>query len=234
MPAIPREGANLSSMCGRYTLRNPTGHRWIDPQIAGGLPPRYNIAPGQQVLTLGHDREGERVTRLALWGFQPHWLPGGRRAPINARIEGAAERPLFRRACVAGRCLVPADGWFEWQAAEAGPKQPFLFHRPDDGLFFLAGLAARDANDRPTLAILTRDADGRCAPIHPRMPVVVPSDDAAAAWLEEPTPADAIDALAGGDAGALAIDPVSRRVNRPENDDPACVRVQGEQPDAGG
>ncbi len=223
-----RAGANLRTMCGRYTLRNPTGHRWIDPQIAGGVPPRYNIAPGQQVLTLGRDREGERVTRLAVWGFHPHWLPAGRRAPINARIEGAAERPLFRRACAAGRCLVPADGWYEWQTADSGPKQPWLFHRPDDALLFFAGLAARDENDRPTLAILTRDADARCAPIHQRMPVVVPSDEVAAAWLEAETPADAIEVVAAADAGALSIDPVSRRVNRPENDDPACVRVQTE------
>ena len=138
---------------------------------------------------------------------------------------------MFRRACVAGRCLVPADGWFEWQAADTGPKQPFLFHRPGDALFFFAGLAARDANDRPTLAIVTREADARCAPIHQRMPVVVPSDEAASAWLEAVTPADAIDAVAAGDAGALSIDPVSRRVNRPGNDDPACVRVQQEGPD---
>ncbi|MEF8833604.1 MAG: SOS response-associated peptidase [Halofilum sp. (in: g-proteobacteria)] len=220
-------------MCGRFTLRNPTGHPWIDPEVAGGLPPRYNIAPGQQVLTLGRDREGKRVTRLALWGFHPHWLQSGRRAPINARIEGAAERPMFRRACAAGRCLVPADGWYEWQAADTGPKRPFLFHRPDDALFFFAGLAVRDANDRPTLAVLTRDADARCAPIHQRMPVVVPSDEVASAWLEAATPADAIEAVAAADAATLSIDPVSRRVNRPENDDPACVRVQREEPGDG-
>ncbi|MFW5970157.1 MAG: SOS response-associated peptidase [Halofilum sp. (in: g-proteobacteria)] len=217
-------------MCGRYTLRNPTGHPWIDPEIAGGVPPRYNIAPGQQVLTLGRDREGERVTRLAHWGFHPHWLPAQRRSPINARIEGVADKPLFRRACAAGRCLVPADGWYEWQARASGSKQPFFFHRPDDGAFFFAGLAARDGAGRPTLAILTRDADPHAAAVHTRMPVVVPDEEAALGWLDAVDASSALSLLTASTPGALAIDPVSRRVNRPENDDPACVRVQREEP----
>lgn len=216
-------------MCGRYTLRDPSGHRWLDATIVTGLPPRYNVAPSQTVPVIGRDRDGAWVTRLARWGFRPRWLPVDRKAPINARIESAPDKPLFRAACARGRCLVPADGWFEWQAVERGPKQPYFFHRDDDGVFFFAGLGARDADDRPTLAILTTDADAEAARVHPRMPAVLGGDDRARAWLEA---AEAGEALAAARAGppALRIDPVSRHVNRPEHDDPGCVRPV----DAGG
>jgi putative SOS response-associated peptidase YedK len=210
-------------MCGRYTLRHPTGHRWIDPDVAGRLPPRYNIAPSQQVPVVGRDREGARVTRLALWGFHPHWLPEGRRSPINARLEGVAERPLFRGACARGRCLVPADGWYEWQAADNGPKQPFLFHRGDDAVFFFAGVAARDAEGRTTLAIVTREADAQSRTVHERMPVVLGDEAAATGWLDAPDAASAVAGADAANAGTLRIEPVSRRVNRPDNDDPRCV-----------
>lgn len=211
-------------MCGRYTLRSPTGHRWIDPDVGGGLPPRYNIAPSQQVPLVGRDRGGERVTRIALWGFHPHWLPAGRRSPINARLEGVAERPLFRGACARGRCLVPADGWYEWQAADAGPKQPFLFHRPDDAVFFFAGVAARDADGRTTFAIVTREADAPSSRVHARMPAVLADDEAARQWLDADGATAAVGALRATTAGEMRIEPVSRRVNRPDNDDPRCVQ----------
>ncbi len=211
-------------MCGRYTLRSPTGHAWIDPQVAGGLAPRYNIAPSQQVPVVGRDREGQRVTRVAAWGFHPHWFPADRRSPINARLEGVAQRPLFRGACAHGRCLVPADGWFEWQAADGGPKRPFLFHRADDAVFFFAGIAARDAEGGTTMAILTREADARAAFVHPRMPAVLADDAAAAGWLDAASGEEAVAAAAASGARELRIDPVSRRVNRPDNDDPRCVQ----------
>lgn len=210
-------------MCGRYTLRNPTGHRWIDPEVAGGFPPRYNIAPSQQVPVVGRDREGDRVTRFAIWGFHPDWLAPDRRSPFNARIEGVAQRPLFRGACARGRCLVPADGWYEWQAAQAGPKRPFLFHRPDDGVFFFAGVAARDGDGRTTFAIVTRDADARSRPVHERMPVVLVDDEAATGWLDADGASAAVAAAQAVVPGDLRIEPVGRRVNRPENDDPRCV-----------
>lgn len=214
-------------MCGRYALRNPTGHRWIDPEVAGGFPPRYNIAPSQQVPVVGRDRDGERVTRAAVWGFHPHWLAAHRRSPINARLEGVAERPLFRAACTRGRCLVPADGWYEWQAADTGPKRPFLFHRFDDAVFFFAGVAARDAAGQTTFAIVTREADAQSRAVHARMPVVLGDEAAAGGWLDAPDAAAAVAAAGSSPAGTLAVEPVSRRVNRPDNDDPRCVQVLG-------
>lgn len=192
--------------------------------MAGGAPPRYNICPGQQVLTLGYDRSGQCVTRPAHWGFHPHWLPSSRRSPINARVEGAEQRPLFRRACHNGRCLVPADGWFEWQARASGPKLPYFFHLADDALFFFAGIAARGADGTPTLAILTRDADAESAAVHTRMPVALGNDTLASGWLEAGSAQEALALASTAEAPRLIIEPVSRRVNRPEHDDPACVR----------
>jgi putative SOS response-associated peptidase YedK len=212
-------------MCGRYTLRDPRGHRWLAevPDDLGA--PRYNIAPSQRVLVAGTDADGARRVAGARWGFRPRWLDSDRRAPINARAESAADKPMFRGAFRRGRCLVPADGWYEWQARPRGPKQPWFFHRPDDGVFFFAGLAATDAEGERTMAILTTDANGVAAPIHGRMPVVLADDAAASAWLDpnaaESTLRDLLAPAADGDTEAW---PVGRVVNRPDNDRPEVVR----------
>jgi putative SOS response-associated peptidase YedK len=198
------------------------------------MPPRYNIAPAQTVLALGRDRQGAHVTHRAGWGFQPHWLPGHRKAPINARVEGVRDKPLFRRACERGRCLIPTDGWFEWRAREDGGRQPYFFHLPQDPVFFFAGLAARDANGRTSVAIVTTVARGDAAVVHPRMPVMLASDDAAAGWLDAESAEAAVSAVPDEPGSGLAVDPVSRRVNRPANDDPACLRAPtDETPGAG-
>lgn len=211
-------------MCGRYTLRDPRGHRWLAevPDDLGA--PRYNIAPSQDVLVAGRDAEGERVVRSARWGFRPRWLSSDRRPPINARAETAASTPMFRSAFRRGRCLVPADGWYEWQARERGPKQPYFFHRPDDGVFFFAGLAATDAEGRRTMAIVTTDANAVAKPVHGRMPVVLPGDDAAAAWIDPDTAQSTLaDLLAPAPDAATAAHPIGRAVNRPDNDGPQLL-----------
>ena len=212
-------------MCGRFTLRAPRGHPWLEgvPQDLGA--PRYNIAPTQQVLLVGQNGEGRRVVRSAHWGFRPRWLPTGRRAPINARADSAADKPMFRKAYQTGRCLVPADGWYEWQARESGPKQPYFFHRPDDGVFWLAGLAARDPQGRATMAILTTDANAPSARVHERMPVVIPDDEAAARWIEPETPEGVLrELLVPVRDDYIEHYPISRAVNRPENDNPRILQ----------
>ena len=218
-------------MCGRYTLRNPRGHPWLADAAHELERSRYNIAPSQSVLALGRDREGVRRVRAATWGFHPEWLPENRRAPINARAETAATTPMFRRAFARGRCLIPADGWYEWQAREQGPKVPWFFHRPDDGVFFFAGLATRDREHQTRVAILTTDANETARTVHSRMPLMLADDDAAGAWLDpradleklstllQPPPSDLVEAH-----------PVNRRVNKPENDDPGCVQQQPDEP----
>lgn len=229
-------------MCGRYTLRHP--ERLLSPeqlleqiderrrrqgQDQGENPDvvqraRYNIAPSQPILVVGRDAEGERVTRIATWGFRPKWLQRDRRAPINARAETVATTPMFRQAFRRSRCLVPADGWYEWQAQPSGPKVPYFFHRPDDEAFWFAGVATTDAAGEPTAAILTTDANETAAPIHSRMPLVLPDDETAAAWIDADAPATQLEELLRPPgARLLETYPVSRRVNKPANDDPECI-----------
>lgn len=212
-------------MCGRYALRNPRGHDWLAAASDDLGAPRYNIAPGQPITVVARDRSGARVVRAVNWGFRPHWWQEARRAPINARAEGVADRPLFRRAFAHGRCLVPADGWYEWQASESGPKRPYFFHRPDDAVFWFAAIAARDAQDRPNAAIITRAAASGFAGIHERMPAVLTDDDAAATWIDPATDRDRLLALllAGDDDMGIVTHAVGRAVNRPENDGPELV-----------
>lgn len=208
-------------MCGRYSLRNPRGHRWLADAPEGTLRPRYNIAPSQRVVVLGRSAEGERVARTATWGFRPRWLEGKRKPPINARAETAATTPMFRTAFQRGRCLLPADGWYEWQSQERGPKVPYFFHRPDDALFWLAGLATTDAEGERTVAVLTTDANATARAIHGRMPVMLPDDEAAAAWIEPEADAGSLeDVLRPAPDEFIDTYPVSRRVNKPDNYDP--------------
>lgn len=217
-------------MCGRYTLRDlrriPAPVELLerferDGEAAALLAPRYNIAPGQRVIVVGRDAEGEQVVRAATWGFRPRWLPADRKAPINARSESVADKPMFRGAFRKGRCLVPADGWYEWQDRSQGPKLPHFFRRPDDAVFWFAGLAATDAGGDRTMAILTTDANAAARPVHARMPVVL-DDDAAPAWID-PDAADSTlrDLLAPNPP--IEAYPISRAVNRPQNDGPELI-----------
>ena len=196
-------------MCGRYTLTRANAR---DVARALGfdelsetrieLRPRYNIAPGQRnpVVYLGD--EGP-VLDEARWGFER--TAGG--ITINARSETATRTAMFRDAFRDGRCLVPADGFFEWRR-EGRINQPYLFRKGDDGLFVMAAL-----RDRGRYVVLTRDAEGSAADIHDRMPVILEPVDARR-WLDEGTI---------GKAPALTRTAVSPRVNRVEHDDPACV-----------
>lgn len=214
-------------MCGRFTLRDPRGHVWLatTPEELGA--PRYNIAPSQALPAVARDRAGRQVVRSVDWGFRPKWLAGNRKAPINARAEGLAERPMFRTAFAVGRCLIPADGWYEWQACADGTKQPWYFRAPDDRVFWFAGLAARSADGRANAAIVTRPAAADFATIHERMPVVLAGDDDALAWIDRQTPADRLFTLLLPDDPAqdLTMHPVSRAVNRPANDFPELIRA---------
>lgn len=196
-------------MCGRYTLACPDR----DALIAG-LPydefsetriafrPRYNIAPGQRspVVYLG---DAGAVLDDAQWGFDR--ATGG--ITINARSETASRTAMFRNAFRAGRCLVPANGFFEWRR-EGHVNQPYLFRKEQGELFLMAGLRQRDR-----YVVLTCEADDSVADIHDRMPVLLDPSDARA-WLDEGRI---------GKAPRLVRTAVSPRVNRIENDDPACL-----------
>lgn len=211
-------------MCGRYTLRDPSRHPWLRDCPAELAVPRFNIAPSQSIAVVGRDREGKAVAGAARWGFRPRWLDSGRRDPINARAETVAEKPLFRGAFARGRCLVPADGWYEWQASGEGPKVPHFLRLADGRPFAFAGIATRDAEGQRTAAILTAPAHGDARDIHPRMPLVIADDTDARRWLEaEAEPALVEDLVARLEGTGIAFHPVSRRVNRPANDEPGLV-----------
>lgn len=196
-------------MCGRYTLTCPDQNALI-----AGLPfdefsetriefrPRYNIAPGQRSPVVFLEG-GAPVLADAEWGFI---RPAGRMT-INARSETASSTAMFREAFRAGRCLVPADGFFEWRR-EGRVNQPYLFRTGQGELFLMAGL--REAG---RYVVLTQDSEAEVADIHERMPVIL-GPDAARQWLSE----GKIDA-----SPKLERLKVSLRVNRIENDDPECT-----------
>lgn len=213
-------------MCGRFSLTATSADlaAWLQcPGLAGLREERrYNIAPGQWVIVVRPER-GERVPELAQWGFVPSWAKDARGGPrpINARAEGAATHPAFRGAFKSGRCLIPASGFYEWQARGKG-KQPFLIHPvAEPGLFAFAGLYSLwegAEGPLPTCTILTTHPNAAMAPIHDRMPVILTPEDQAA-WLD-PANRSAADLLRPCPPEWLALHPVGPAVGNPRNDGP--------------
>ena len=146
-------------MCGRFTLTDPgqIPLRFDVEVDADTLLPRYNIAPSQLVPVVVERPEGRALQHMR-WGFQPAWAPAApnRPAPINARAETLLERPLFRGAVARRRCLIAADGFYEWQDVGRGPKQPVYIRLRSGGLFAFAGLYTDNG------AVPATCASGRC------------------------------------------------------------------------
>ncbi|RPH66210.1 MAG: SOS response-associated peptidase [Burkholderiales bacterium] len=180
-------------MCGRYVLYGP-GEALIEGFSLIDLTPfvpRYNIAPASAVLVVRDEPGRGRVAEQMRWGLIPHWArePSIGTRLINARGETVADKPAFRQALRRSRCLIPANGFYEWQAPAAGAatrKQPFYIHASDNGLLAMAGLYDRwegPGGAIATCCIVTTAANATMAPIHDRMPVLV--DGAAqSAWLD--------------------------------------------------
>lgn len=202
-------------MCGRYTLACSD-----EEALLKGLPfdefsetriqfrPRYNVAPGQRNPVVYLSDSGA-VLADALWGLERR----GGGIVVNARAETADRTRMFRDAYRDGRCVVPADGFFEWRR-EGRVNQPYLFRRGDRGVFLMAGLY-----EGGRYVILTRDAEGEVVDIHDRMPAVLDPEEAKR-WLRQ------------GDLGqgpTLTRTRVSPRVNRIEYDDPECIAPVSQQ-----
>ena len=212
-------------MCGRYTLTaKPTDiERMFDlGPPTPNLPPRYNIAPTQEARIL-RLTGGERELASSRWGLVPAWAKGldfTDRPLINARAETVAEKPSFRAAFKSRRCLVPADGFYEWKR-EGATKQPYRICRKDEGLFAFAGIWERweggASGAVESFAIITTAANETLSAIHHRMPVIV-EEDRHADWLETGGAH-----LLQSAATELIAYPVATRVNSPRNDDPACI-----------
>jgi putative SOS response-associated peptidase YedK len=190
--------------------------------------PRYNIAPTDPHWVV-RVRYEDRELLPAKWGLVNSWAKDARRAAmqINARAETVASLSPFRDAFRRRRCIVPADGFFEWTGTKDA-RQPLWFHREDGGLLLFAGLyetwQPEGGERQRTFTIVTTRANALMAPVHDRMPVILP-DDALDDWLD-PRHED-IDALskllAPAPEGLLVATPVSARVNSVKNDDPACL-----------
>lgn len=216
-------------MCGRFVQQIPparVGELFdVDPALAAlpNAPPRYNAAPTQDLMVVRrHPETGARHLSLLKWGLVPSFAKdasGGARL-INARSETAPEKPSFRAAWRARRrCIVPADGFYEWAPGPA-TRQPFFIRRADGRPLALAGLW--DGWKDPatgqwlrTFTILTTSADPKLRPLHERMPVILPEQDIAA-FLEAEDPRDLIRSFPGA---RLELWPVSPRVNAVRNDD---------------
>jgi putative SOS response-associated peptidase YedK len=230
-------------VCGRYTLAGP------DPSVLRGRFPlgesvqierRYNVAPGDDVVGVIRRREHEPEGTLLRWGLVPHWAkdPKVGYRTINARAESLDERPAFRRAFERHRCLIVADGFYEWRKLDDSPrppKQPYWVSLPDGEPFAFAGLWAGWRTPEDTwlrsCAIVTTKPNETLEPIHDRMPVILPAG-AEAAWLDPAGDPDELRGLLRPLPDDLtAVRAVGNAVNDARYDGPACLEAPaGDRP----
>ncbi len=215
-------------MCGRYylLLSGPQAAGFYGVDLPPGPTPLYNIAPSQPVPAVRAADAGREWVNVR-WGLVPSWAKDAKLAQINARAETAPDKPMFRSAFRKRRCLIPASGFYEWQATGGKRKQPFCIRLADDRPFSFAGLWERwEGPDGPveSCCILTTEANELVRPIHDRMPVILDPrrfdqwldpkqhEAAALAPLLRPFPAEAMKAY-----------PVSPWVNDPRHNDARCL-----------
>jgi putative SOS response-associated peptidase YedK len=224
-------------MCGRFAFHSPrelTAQLFTLPELPPETAPRWNVAPGTDIAVVRIASDGRRELVRLRWGLVPSWAKErsiGQRL-VNARAETLAEKPAFRGAFRRRRCLVPADGYYEWRVLPGG-KQPYFVQAESGRPFAMAALwehwtdpASGEALE--SVVIVTREAAGIVSEIHTRMPLIVPEAEYAL-WLDPK--ADAAAALAllvHADASpALSAHPVSRRVNSPQNEGAELTTPQG-------
>ena len=217
-------------MCGRYSLTSPPEAmvRLFGLETTPNWPARYNIAPTQMAPVVVAGAAGGRAARLMRWGLIPGWAkdPTMGARMINARAETVAEKPSFRAAFRKRRCLVPADGFYEWTGAK-GAKQPYRIEQEGREPFAFAGLHElwSPGGEEPvkSYTIITTDAGPALKSIHHRMPVIVPPQ-AFDAWLDETASPDALHrVLEAATDTELTAFMVSKRVNNVRHDDADCL-----------
>ena len=221
-------------MCGRITLtssaRELAEHFELEPGVElAPLEPRYNVAPSQDIATVRQDRDGRRVLKVERWGLVPHWAkdPAIGNRLINARAESVATKPAFRDAFRSRRCVVSADGFYEWSGRGA-ERRPYIFRRPDRAMIGIAGLYERWIGEGgevvDSCTLITTDANATLAPFHDRMPVILAPSDYGR-WLDRGRQESEalMSLLAPCPPDWLDSSPVSTRINNPRNDDPECL-----------
>ncbi len=218
-------------MCGRFTLVSPfvavAEAFHASPPVAEGVP-RFNISPGEDVLCVV--RKEKNALQWLHWGLIPFWAKGPVTGIINARSESVAEKATFRDAFVKRRCLIAADGFFEWRR-EKGRKQPFYFRLISGAPFGFAGVyepwTKPDGAQALTCTILTTEANREVSPVHDRMPVIL-RDGEADAWLNTRESREGLLSLLrplpGNTLEGYAVNPV---VNNTRNDSPDCIKPFG-------
>lgn len=252
MKARVKSGTSLvqnPGMCGRYVSPEQAEieRAWsIGRRNSPPFQRRYNTTPDAAVPMIRGDDDGALVLEAARWGFVPAWWKDEQppRNTINARVETAADKPMWRNAFRHARCVLPAVGWYEWSQPPAGEgaggrpaKQPWFLAARDDTLLALAGLwsvrTAADGTPVITVAIITRPAAGPSADIHARMPVVLPSA-LQTQWLD-PRQSDAQQLaamLAEQSTTDVAMRQVRRLVNNPRNEGPELIEPVAESGDS--
>lgn len=228
-------------MCGRFALisSGESVAETFDLNQTPPLAPRYNIAPTQPIAAVRLSTKStaeQPIRELALfhWGLIPSWAkdPSMASRLINARSETAAEKPSFRAAYKYRRCLVPADGFYEWQKVN-GQKQPHFIRLKEDGPFAIAGLwehwQSADGSEIESCTLLTTAANEFVRPLHDRMPVIIAPEDYGL-WLDtavqKPDPLQHL--LRPYPAEAMTAYPVAQLVNNPRNDMAACITPLGQ------
>lgn len=229
-------------MCGRYSQRRSWSELVAIFAILRAAPApnrlaRYNIAPTQDVAVIRKTAAGRELLPMR-WGLIPRWAKDARLGArmINARGETVLDKPAFRGAMRARRCLIPADGFYEWQPQDQGAKLPYHIGRDDGAPFAFAGLWEHwqsPDDGRPVLscAIITTEANAVVRPIHDRMPVILGVDDYDA-WLDCGRQAGAAvqRLLVPCPAAGMRAQPLGTFVNKVANDDPRCLEPPAAAP----
>jgi putative SOS response-associated peptidase YedK len=222
-------------MCGRFTLHSQP-KELIElfelDELPEELHPRFNVAPSQSIAAIGLKANGiHRGLTFFKWGLIPAWAKSSKETikPINAKAETVATSPMFRDSFKKKRCIIPADGFYEWKVEEDG-KQPYHIRMKSRALFGFAGIWSEwkgDDESVKTAAIITSEPNEVARQVHNRMPVIL-SREAYAAWLDPKTPAEELKSLlVPYPADEMEAVPVSKLVNSPKNDVPECLNPEG-------
>lgn len=221
-------------MCGRYTITPSRQELEAGFSELKDLPQdrifaeRFNVAPTQEVVALTRpDESGPRIAELLRWGLVPKWAtaPDDAVKMINARSESIAEKPSYRGlvAKAKGRCLILADGFYEWESVASGPKQPWRFSLVEGGVFALAGLCTtwtpEDGLPLRSCTVITTAPNELVAPIHDRMPAILTSAEDLSAWLDPSVDSDSARRLLRPlPAELMRKDKAAQAVGKPSNE----------------
>ena len=229
-------------MCGRYTLTVTRPELEQAFSQVAALPKdrifseRFNVAPSQEVVAISRPKGSEPIAELMRWGLVPHWAndPDSTVKMINARAETVREKPSYRNliASSAGRCLIPADGFYEWEGAKGSVKQPWRFTLSDGSVFAFAGLCTTwqpPAGGEPlrSLTIITTEPNELVSPVHDRMPAILVNHDAQSRWLDPDCDAEAANRLLVTCAAEqMSAAKAARAVGKPGNEGPHLLEPE--------